>query len=109
VERNTQAESPVTITANDTDRVYTNEGAAGALTYNLPTAQAGLTFTFIVDVAQNLIVQAGAGDTIRAAATVSAAAGTATSNTIGDVIRLVAINATEWYAISVVGGPWAIV
>jgi len=51
---------------------------------------------------------AAAGDTIRIAANVSAAAGRIDSTTIGDSVTLKAINATEWVATSVVGAGWSV-
>lgn len=43
------------------------------------------------------------GDTIRIAASVTAAAGSITCNTVGSSVTLQAINATEWVATAVVG------
>jgi len=104
-----QTSSPYSVLSTDSNKVFTNSGAGGGVTFNLPTAEAGLTYTFVVATAQNLIIDAAAGDTIQAAGNVSAASGTATSNTIGDVLVLVAIDSTQWMAISVVGAGWAIV
>lgn len=100
--------TPVNLLVTNSNRVYTNQGAGAPVTFNLPTASVGQTFTFIVQSAQNVVVTASAGDTIRLAANVSAAAGTATSNQVGDVLVLVAINATEWIATSIVG-VWNVV
>lgn len=85
----------------------TNEGAAASRTAELPSARAGLTFLFAVREAQNLVVQAAAGDTIRVAAGVSSAGGTATNGTVGGTLLLVAINATEWIAFAV-NGTWTL-
>lgn len=95
--------SPETIAVTDSRKVITNEGASGSVTYNLPTAAAGLEVIFIVHTAQNMVVTANTSDTIRIAAGVSSAAGTATNGTIGGVLHLVCLNATEWFAISSTG------
>lgn len=98
-----QASTPVAVGAGDSGTLYTNEGAAAQIVFNLPTAAANLRYTFIVQDADGIQVVASAGDTIRIAAGVSSVAGTATSTTIGSVIEIIAINATEWIAISSVG------
>lgn len=108
VEANTAGSgSPNILTAAESRTVLTNEGAT-ALNYNtLPTAVAGLTFTFIVQDADGIRVTANTGDTIRVAGVVSASAGYAESTTIGSALTLVAINATEWVAISSLG-TWSL-
>jgi folate-dependent tRNA-U54 methylase TrmFO/GidA len=63
-------------------------------------------FTYYVQANQTLRIQTAAGDTIRIGGTVTAAAGYIESSTVGDSVTLVAINATEWVATSVVGGPF---
>lgn len=95
--------SPETVAVADTGKVITNEGAAGAVTYNLPTAAAGYQYTFIVQSANDMVVTAATGDTIRLAASVTSAAGTATNGTVGGVLTLVSINNTEWIGIASVG------
>ena len=95
---------------NDQGRTFTNEGSAGlasARPFNLPTAVAGESFTFVTQDADLLRVVAAAGDTIRLGRTVSAVAGNIESTAIGDVIELIAINATEWIARSIVG-TWTV-
>lgn len=102
-----QAASPVTVANADSGKEFTNEGAAGLITFNLPTAVANLVYDFIVQDADGIKIVASGGDTIRLAANVSAAAGNAQSTTIGSTVRLVAINATEWIATSIVG-TWTV-
>jgi hypothetical protein len=99
-----QAASPVAVSANDDkNKVFTNEGATGAVIFNLPTAVAGLTFTFVVQDAVGIVITAAAGDTIRIDTLVTAAGGSVTSTAIGSSVTLVAINATEWVAIAALG------
>lgn len=100
VEANTGTKAPA---ATESFEMYTNEGDADGSIINLPGAAAGLTYTVYVQTAQTITVNAAAGDTIRIAASVSAAAGNAASNTVGNCLTLVAINATEWVATAVVG------
>ena len=94
-------------TAADTSTIYTNEGDTDGATVTLPAAVAGLRFSFYVQVGQTLTVTAGAGDTIRIAGSVSAAAGSISSAVVGSAVILHAINATEWVALSSVG-TWTI-
>jgi len=107
----TRTVEPVTTTkapaASESGEVYTNEGDADGATITLPTAAAGLTYTVYVQTAQTLTVTAGTGDTIRLGDTVTAAAGSFTSAVVGSALTLVAINATEWVAIAVVGS-WSV-
>jgi len=92
---------------SDNQAVFTNTGATGQVTATLPAASAGLAFEFVVTVAQNLVVQAATGDTIRVAGSVSTAGGTATANTIGHTLRLVAVDGTQWIA-TAVNGTWTL-
>lgn len=82
---------------------FTNEGDADGATITLPTAAAGLRFTVVVQTAQTLTITAGAGDTIRIASSVTAAAGSITSAVVGSAVELVAINNVEWIAVSSIG------
>lgn len=104
--------TPVTTTAAPAATVsgthFTNEGDADGAIITLPTASAGLTFTAIVQAAQDLAIMANTGDTIRWGADVTAAAGGIHAATVGNVITLVAINATEWVATSMIG-TWVVV
>lgn len=88
-------------------KVFTNEGAGGQVVLTLPTAAAGVHYSFYVQAAQNLRVLAGGADTIRINTLVSISAGYVESSTIGSTITLVAINATEWVALSQLG-TWTV-
>ena len=95
---------------DDQGRTFTNEGSTGvasARPFNLPSAAAGQSYTFITQDADLLRIVAAAGDTIRLGSSVSAAAGNVESTAIGDVVELIAINATEWIARSVIG-TWTV-
>lgn len=97
------------VLAGDIDKIFTNEGTTAKRTNTLPSAVAGLgPFTFVIQDSDGVRIQANTGDTIRVANTVSASAGYAEATTIGNCITLVAINATEWVAISYVG-TWTVV
>ncbi len=99
----------LTLAATDGNKVFTNEGASGEVDFTLPSAAAGIgPYTFIIEAAQVLKVIAHSGDTIRMAATVGAAAGNISANTVGNVVTLVAMNATEWIVISAIG-TWTVV
>ena len=87
--------------------MLTNEAAAGAINFTLPTATAGLTYEFYIQAAQELKVTAAAGDTIRNAGTVSAAAGDIKASTVGNLVKIVAINGTEWI-VETITGTWTI-
>jgi hypothetical protein len=99
--------APYAISADKSGVTFTNEGATEQAYFTLPTAVAGATAKFIVQDADGIRVTAAAGDTIRLAGNVSAAAGYIASTTIGSTVTLTAINATEWVADSLVG-TWSI-
>lgn len=95
--------SPNAITAAESNTVFTNEGASALNYHTLPTAVAGLVYTFYVQDTDGIRVVANTGDTIRINTSVSASAGYAESTTVGSSVTLTAINATEWVATSVIG------
>jgi hypothetical protein len=96
------------INANRSRGVFTNEGAVARVDIVLPTAAAGIQYTYIVNDADGFRITAATGDTIRIAGTVSAAAGYIESTTVGSTVTLVSINVTEWIATSV-NGTWTVV
>ena len=99
--------SPNVLTANESGKILTNEGATARNYHTLPTAVAGLTFQFVVQDSDGMRIAANTGDTIRVAGSASGSAGYIQNATIGSAIRLVAINATEWIAASYVG-TWTV-
>jgi len=100
--------APNVLTVAESGKILTNEGSTAQNYHTLPTAAAGLTFTFVVQDADGLRIVADTGDTIRIAAGVSAAAGYIQNSTIGSTITLCAINATEWVALGAPAGTWTI-
>ncbi|NUN51424.1 MAG: hypothetical protein HUU06_01375 [Planctomycetaceae bacterium] len=96
--------SPLTLYASDSGKVLTNRGAVAEAYANLPTAVAGQRFLAVVVAAQALRLVAGAGDTIRDGATVSAAAGYASmAGVAGNYFEVVCLNATEWVVVRKLG------
>jgi hypothetical protein len=95
---------PVAVSTNfDTDKVFTNEGATGSVTFVLPTANNGATFTFYVQDANGVVIQAPPSQTIRIGTLVTAPGGSVSSVTVGSSVTLVVINNSEWVAIASVG------
>lgn len=85
-----------TVVALDAGKYFNNIGASGAITNTLPTAVAGMRFSFYVDAAQILAVQASGSDTIRYRGTVSAAAGNIFSNVQGAYLDIFAVASGKW-------------
>ena len=102
------ASTPHTVVALESRRVFTNEGGTAEIVHNLPSAAGGGTYSYIIQDADGIRVNAAAGDTLRIGATVSAAAGRIQSTTIGDTVTLVAINATEWVALGMAASNWTV-
>ena len=99
VEANTAGSgSPNILTVGESRTLLTNEGVTAENYHTLPLAAAGLTFTFYVQDTDGIRITANTADTIRVAAGVSAGAGFVRCATAGAVVRLTAINATEWVA-----------
>ena len=90
-----------TLTAAESGQIFDNSADADTTVFTLPTAAAGLQFTFIdveAAAAADLCILAAAGDKIQM--------GTAAEyyncydDTAGSSVTLVAIDATEWYVIA---------
>jgi hypothetical protein len=79
-----------------TGSLITNEGATAEVYVDLPTASAGLTYGFAIQDGDGMRAIASAGDTIRTGDQVTSVAGYITSSSIGSVLWMTAINATEW-------------
>lgn len=92
------------LTASMSGQVCTNQADADNNIWTLPTAAAGLTFTFI-DVesgaAADIYIKAAAGDTINGGAAAQYYACKTDSHP--QSVTLVAVNATEWYSVEEVG------
>lgn len=86
----------------DLGGALTNEGATALITRTI-TASAGTRYTYVVQDADGIRAQAASGDTIRVLDKVTAAAGYIESTTIGSVVELLAINSTEFVAVSIHG------
>lgn len=92
-----------TVLATDSFSVFTNEGTIAKRNNTLPSAAAGLEYTFVVQDSDGVTVTAATGDTITDSVTVSAAAGNIDSTDVGASLTLIAINATEWVVKSKTG------
>ncbi len=88
---------------DDAGKTITNEGAAAKAIFTLPPAVAGLKYRFIVQDADGIRVTANTGDTIRNAASVSGAAGYIENTTIGSVVDVECLNATQWFVTNLIG------
>jgi hypothetical protein len=98
---------PVAVATADARTVFTDIGSGGEIVFNLPTAVAGLDFTFVCSDENGIQINASTGDTIRVGTSESVTGGLAETTTRGNVLRLVAIDATQWIAVSVVG-TWTV-
>lgn len=110
VEANTAGSgAPNVLAATESGTVLTNEGISGGANYqSLPAASSGLVYEGVVQDVDGQRWTAQAGDTIRLGGSVSATGGYIESTTIGDYVRLVAINATEWIGCPY-QGTWTVV
>lgn len=96
----TQAASPYTVTFADMGTLFTNAGATGAVTFNLPTAQQGLWYRFAVIANQTITVTAGAGTVTAVGLTSGASRSMATQYGSFDVV---CYDGTNWVCRAVNG------
>lgn len=95
--------SPNILLATERGKVLTNAGTSGLNYHTLPTAAAGITFTFIVMDANGMVITANTADNIMIDGVYSNLAGTITSTAVGSVVTLLAVDSTTWVATSYVG------
>lgn len=100
--------SPYAVSADESGTHFTNKGAHAETYFNLPSAAAGLRYTFTTNASQRIRVVAAAGDYIKSDTTVSSSGGyvrslTATPNIS---ITLECIDSATWQvvAITITGG-----
>ncbi len=105
VEENTAGVgAPNVLTAAETRKILSNEGSTATNYHTLPTAVAGLTFTFVnADATDLMRIVAAAADQIIVGPSISIAAGYIESTARGDTITLVAMDEVFWMATSIVG------
>lgn len=96
-----------TYNAGESGILTTNTGASGAVTITLGGASVNAHHYFAVTAGQNLIVDALGTDTIRIGASVTAAGGNLTSNTIGNTLHIVCVKSGEWFVVSH-EGTWTV-
>ena len=92
-----------TLTIAESGTVQTNAGAVGAAAWTLPGAAPGLEYIFVVMAAQQLRVTPAAGDVIYINAVGADAAEYWCADAIGESVHLIAVDATNWIAISHIG------
>lgn len=90
-----------TLVATQSGMCFDNIGATAQATFTLPAAVKNLVYSFVNMDTDGLLIQAVGNDTIRIEGTVGAAAGTASTVTIGDAVTLLAVSSTQWVAIAV--------
>lgn len=87
-----------TLTRDESGSFVHNAGASAEVPVTLPEAEAGLYFDFKVMAAQNLKIVAASGDTIRVGTgSAGSAGGNISADAVGESIRFIAVNATEWH------------
>lgn len=107
------------VTAAESGKVFVQTRSSTTVTYTLPAAAAGLTYTFVCGHADSeILITPATGDAIvtkihaaQDGTALAPAAGTgikntAATNVAGDSITLVALDATTWYGTSIIG-LWA--
>ena len=94
-----------TVVANtDNGKTFTNQGAAGAITFSLPAATVGQRYRFVVKAAQELRLDPNGTETISLPTGVQQAAGKYIgADAIGERISVECVKAGEWDTHEAVG------
>lgn len=108
-----------TVDVAESGKVFVQTRASTTVTYTLPAAAAGLTYTFVCgDAGSEILITPQSGDAIvtkihaaENGTALAPAAGTgikntAATNVAGDSITLTALDGTTWYGTSIIG-LWA--
>jgi hypothetical protein len=93
---------------SDIGDVFTNEGTGSLTVFNLPPASAGRNYFFYNQDSDNLQVVAAGTNTIRMGGIVSGGGGNIQSTAVGDSVRLIAINNSEWVVVGGFTGTWTV-
>jgi hypothetical protein len=91
----------------DDGKSFDNNGAVGSVTFTLPAAQIGLSFTFTKVANQPLVIKAQIGVTIYVGELTTSLGGTATASGVGASITLKCRSTTQWFTESF-SGTWSI-
>lgn len=92
------------VQANDNGKIFTNEGAAGAVTFALPAATVGQFYDFVVKATQELRIDPNGSETISLSTGVQQAAGKyIVADAIGEFQRIACVKAGEWTTLGSVG------
>ncbi len=94
---------PHAILTTESGKVLTNLGSDGSDAWTLPAAAAGLHYTFVVAVNQQMRITPAAGDKINHAGTLMDAAEYYWADLIGETLTLVAVDTTNWVVTSSTG------
>jgi hypothetical protein len=93
-----------TVTTADNGKTFTNDGAAGAITFALPAAVVGLWFRFVVKAAQELRIDPNGTQTISLPTGVQQAAGKYIgADAVGERISIECVKAGVWETHEAVG------
>lgn len=94
-----------TVKTTDNGKVFTNTGAAGAVTFALPAAEIGLRYTFVVGATQELRIDPNGTETISLPSTgaASAAGKYITADAQGEKVDIACVKAGTWAVLSYVG------
>ena len=89
------ASGPRVLTTNESGKIFTNTGASGSITFQLPTAEKGLMYSFAKVVGQDIVIDAADGDYIAD----SVASGNISNVVDAEVwgfITLLAVSSSMW-------------
>lgn len=93
----------VSVTFTQSNYVFTNSGASGAIVYTLPVATAGAQYGFYIKAGQQVTITAASGGYIKYGTISTSSGGSFSSSTIGNYLKILAISTSEWIVDFIVG------
>jgi opacity protein-like surface antigen len=90
----------------DSGQIFSNYGATGQVTFDLPAAVEGLTYTFVVSTEQSLKIKP-ASSASRIMGLTDANGNSITSSTVGNTITITATQPSEWFVEKYYGTGWS--
>lgn len=99
--------SNYTVLTTESGKIFTNEGATSQVEFTLPSAEAEVSYTFIVQDSDGIRINAASGDTIRLGnSAVSSSGGYIESTDLSASLTLICLNTTEWIVLGGFNGSW---
>lgn len=92
--------------ATDSGKIFSNYGATGQVIIDLPAAEEGLTYTFVVSTNSSMKIRPASAAS-RIMGLTDANNNSITSSTVGNTITVIATQTSEWFVEKYYGTGWS--